>query len=110
MSEERPGQTPSGEPMHLPPATFEFLVASLRTQVEIALLRGPKNEEDPDFMVARHMIDLLAVLQTKTHGNLSMEEQRFLENSLTELRVRFVQAWEESRKKAAAAPAEAPQA
>ena len=43
---------------------------------------------------ARHAIDMLAMIQEKTRGNLSLEEQRMLENSLTELRFRFVQASE----------------
>jgi len=40
----------------------------------------------------------LGMLQDKTKGNLTLEEQRLLENSLTELRFRFVQALEESKK------------
>lgn len=50
--------------------------------------------EEPakDLAMARHAIDLLAVLRYKCKGNLSLEEQRLLENSLTELRFRFVQA------------------
>lgn len=86
-------------PSHLLPATFEFLVVSLRVQAELAMAAGPKEEEDPpDFNAARHVIDLLGVLQEKTKGNLTFEEQRLLENSLTELRFRYVQAWEDSQK------------
>ena len=35
---------------------------------------------------------MLAMIQEKTKGNLTLEEQRLIENSLTELRFRFVQA------------------
>ncbi|HPQ15604.1 MAG TPA: DUF1844 domain-containing protein [Bryobacteraceae bacterium] len=49
--------------------------------------------------MARHYIDLLGVLQEKTRGNLTLEEQRYLENSLTELRFRYVQAAEEKQPK-----------
>ena len=60
---------------------------------------GPENERPkPNLDMARHSIDLLAILQSKTKGNLTMEEQRLLENSLTELRFRYVQALEESKK------------
>ena len=48
----------------------------------------------PQPKLARHTIDLLALLQEKTKGNLSLAEQRLIENSLTELRFRFVQALE----------------
>jgi len=53
-----------------------------------------KDRPAPDFRVARHSIDLLAMLQEKTRGNVTMEEQRLVENALTELRFRFVQAME----------------
>lgn len=88
--------------MPLPPASFEFLALSIRTQAELHLGLihfGPEEERPkPDLGLARHSIDLLGVLQEKTKGNLSLEEQRLLENSLTELRFRFVQALEESKK------------
>jgi hypothetical protein len=75
---------------------------SLRTQAELQLglihFGEEKEKPRPDFDLARHSIDLLAVLQTKTKGNLTLEEQRLLENSLTELRFRYVQALEESKK------------
>jgi hypothetical protein len=44
---------------------------------------------------------MMGVLSEKTKGNLSLEEQRLLENSLTELRFRFVQVSEEVAKTAA---------
>ena len=95
----------------LPPATFEFLVLSLRTQTEMHLgLLGHENDEpEPDFRIARHSIDLLAMLQEKTRGNTTLEEQRLIENSLTELRFRYVQAMEHRKKKAAAPEPAAPQ-
>jgi hypothetical protein len=38
------------------------------------------------------------MLKEKTQGNLTLEEQRLIENSLTELRFRYVRALEESKK------------
>jgi hypothetical protein len=94
--------------MPLPPASFEFLTLSLRTQAEFQLglmhFGPPEEKPEPDFELARHSIDLLGVLQEKTRGNLSLEEQRMLENSLTELRFRYVQVMEESRKPKAGKP------
>ena len=75
---------------------------------------GEPSEEPPNLPAARHAIDLLAMIAEKTRGNLSLEEQRLVENSLTELRFRFVQALEQHQKKTAAgaadtvAPAEEP--
>ncbi len=87
----------------LPPATFEFLIFSLRTQAELQLGLMHFGEEGektkPNLPMAQHAIDLLGVLRDKTKGNLSVEEERFLENSLTELRFRYVQAAESQQQK-----------
>ena len=88
----------------LPPASFTFLVVSLRAQAEmqLGLMRfGEEEKAQPDLPLARHTIDLMGVLLEKTKGNLSLEEQRLLENSLTELRFRFVQISEEAGKASA---------
>jgi hypothetical protein len=86
----------------IPPATFEFLVLSLKTQTEMHLgilhFGEEKDRPAPEFRIARHTIDLLAMIQDKTRGNLNMDEQRLIENSVTELRFRYVQALEQSKK------------
>jgi hypothetical protein len=104
----------SGVP--LPPPTFEFLVFSLKLQTEmrLGLLKmGEETDDAPDLPAARHAIDMLGMLAEKTRGNLSMEEQRLIENSLTELRFRFVQVSESAAKPASGetpAPGEKPPA
>ena len=90
----------AGQPIEqevpLPPASFSLLVLSLRMQAEMQLglvhFGEEKDRPEADLDGARHAIDLLAILQEKTRGNLTIEEQRLLENSLTELRFRYVQA------------------
>ena len=97
-----PREPQEGRPFPLPPASFEFLAESLRLQAEmqLGLMRLGVEEEPPaDLELARHTIDLMAMLQEKTRGNLSLEEQRLLENSLTLLRFRYVQAVDEAKKK-----------
>ena len=49
---------------------------------------------EPNLAAAQQMIDILALLEQKTRGNLSVEERQLLENVLYELRVRFVEARE----------------
>jgi hypothetical protein len=87
----------------MPPASFAFLVESMlmQTQMQLGLLHfGEKDEEnEPNLPVARHTIDLLAMLEEKTRGNLTVEEQRLIENGLTELRFRYVQVLDEQNKK-----------
>jgi len=86
----------------LPPATFEVLAASLKMQVEMQLgllhFGEEKDRPKPDLRLARHSIDMLAMLEEKTRGNLTMEEKRLIENALTELRFRYIQAMERERK------------
>ncbi len=82
----------------IPPPTFEFLVFSLKMQAEMRLGLvnfGEEKDSAPDLPSARHAIDLLSMIAEKTKGNLSIEEQRLIENSLTELRFRFVQISEQ---------------
>ncbi|PYT15246.1 MAG: DUF1844 domain-containing protein [Acidobacteria bacterium] len=89
----------------LPPPTFEFLIFSLKTQAEMQLGLvnfGEEKHAEPDLPAARHAIDMLAMLADKTRGNLSLEENRLIENALTELRFRYVQVSEQAGKKSAA--------
>ena len=87
---------PESELPPLPPPTFEFLVMSIATQAQMQLglfhFGEEKDAPQPDLNMARHSIDLLGVIQEKTKGNLNLEEERLLGNSLTELRFRYVQA------------------
>jgi hypothetical protein len=88
----------------LPPASFAFLVLSLRAQAEmqLGLMRfGEEDKEPPNLPLARHSIDLMGMLLEKTKGNLELDERRLIENTLTELRFRFVQASDEAAKAAA---------
>ncbi|MFL6447476.1 MAG: DUF1844 domain-containing protein [Bryobacteraceae bacterium] len=83
----------------IPPADFFFLVESILMQAQVQLglidLGGEEETTEPNLPLARHSIDLLAMLGEKTKGNLTVEEQRLLENGLTELRFRYVQVSDE---------------
>jgi hypothetical protein len=75
-------------------ATCEGLVLSLYMQAMVQLgmpLREGEPPQQPDIIGARHTIDMLAVLQEKTKGNLTERERSVLENSLFELRMTFVE-------------------
>jgi hypothetical protein len=79
----------------MPKADFLTLVASLAGQATISmgLVEHPlKKQVTKDLRAARYAIDLVAVLETKTRGNLTDEEKRVLERVLADLRVRFVEA------------------
>lgn len=96
--------------MTLPEPTFEFLVATLGMQAQMHMglfVPDPSQAPEVNLPMARHMIDMLAMIQGKTKGNLSMEESRMLENTLTELRFRYVQATRANAGQAEA-PADSP--
>jgi hypothetical protein len=107
MSDEKPEEQPEAS-YPIPPPSFEFLTLSLRTQAEVQLglmhFGPPEEKPEPNLDLARHSIDLLAILQEKTRGNLTLPEQRMLENSLTELRFRYIQVLEDTRSKSRQKP------
>ena len=81
----------------IPPANFLFLVESIlmQAQIQLGLLNfGEKEEADaePNLPLARHSIDLLAVLQEKTKGNLTGDEAMLLERALHQLRLAYLEA------------------
>ena len=51
-----------------------------------------------DLDAAAQMIELLAMLQEKTKGNLIEQEERLLDDLLYELRLRFVQAQQDDKR------------
>lgn len=73
--------------------SFSTLIISLSTQALMLLgeIADPSSgEQQRDLPAARHLIDLLAVLQRKTTGNLDSAESALLERILYDLRMRFV--------------------
>lgn len=53
--------------------------------------RGSDEKPMENLELAKQNIDLLELMQSKTKGNLSSEENRLLEQLLFELRMRFVE-------------------
>jgi hypothetical protein len=79
----------------LPEPTFAELINMILMQAMIGLggMRTPDGRViAPDLEIAKHHIDLLALLQEKTKGNLTDDERRLLDAALYEMRMRFVQA------------------
>lgn len=72
---------------------FESLVMSLSTSAmyQLGLVEDPGRGPYPaDLEAARHTIDMLAVIQEKTRGNLTPKEEQLLEQLLYELRLAYV--------------------
>ena len=82
--------------MSEPSLTFTAFVLSLASTAAVHFgdLPDPNSgERAPENLAgAAQMIEILALLEQKTRGNLTAEERQVLEQVLYELRVRFVQA------------------
>lgn len=79
----------------LPPMDFSRFVVSLAetTLFHLGLIRISDSEEPrKDIQAARQTIDLLALLEEKTRGNLTENEQKLLTETLFQLRMAFVEA------------------
>jgi hypothetical protein len=79
----------------LGPVDFSTHVLSLASTVLIALgqMPGPDGELLPlDLETARHLIDVLGMLEQKTKGNLDEAEQKLLASLVYDLRVAYVDA------------------
>jgi hypothetical protein len=78
----------------LPKGNIAALISMLTTQALFALgVLGIKGQEqrEPDLELARYNIDMLEALEAKTKGNLTPEEEQALANTLSELRMGYVQ-------------------
>lgn len=78
----------------LPALDFTTFVLSLSTTVLASLGEIPEPDgvrHAVNLPVARQTIDLLLLLQGKTKGNLTGEEERLLNQMLLDLRMRYVE-------------------
>jgi hypothetical protein len=85
---------PPESELSVEPSGFETLVSylSTTTMFQLGLIAGPGGERIPaDMPNAHRTIELLEVLQEKTHGNLTANESRLLDDVLYELRMTFVE-------------------
>lgn len=76
--------------------TFSGFILSLATTAAVHFgdIADPNTGEraEPNLVAAAQMIELIAMLQERTKGNLLEPEERLVDDLLYELRLRFVQA------------------
>lgn len=93
-SEERTASGHTQAPP-LPEVNFSTLIMSLSSSALFHLGEIPDPQtgrKQQDLPLAKHTIDTIGMLKEKTQGNLTDEEQKFLDSMLTDLRWRFVKA------------------
>jgi hypothetical protein len=78
----------------MPDISFTQFVISLASSAAIHFGDMPDpsgtTNAEPNLEGAHQMIEILALLEEKTKGNLTAEERQVLEQVLYELRLRFV--------------------
>jgi hypothetical protein len=98
QAESEPGpetqaEDDTAETMPLPEINFATFVFSLSSSALLHLGEMPDpttNQTAMNLPLAKQTIDILAVLQRKTSGNLDEEEDNLLKTLLYELRMKYV--------------------
>lgn len=86
-TEEEPAQA-------APPITFLSFVYSMGTSALMLLgenLGEGSPNKPPNLIHAQEIIDLLTILDEKTKGNLTQEEETLLQEMLYTIRIKFVE-------------------
>ncbi len=87
-SKKTSSQTP------LPEVTFSSFILSLSSSAlfHFGELPDPvSKQKQKNIILAKQTIDILGILEQKTKGNLSKEEESLMENLLYDLRMRYIQ-------------------
>lgn len=84
---------PGGE--GAPPIDFTTFVLSISTSCMIQLgeISAPDGATEVDLEQARNTIEILQMLDRKTEGRLSGEEDRLLSHVISDLRARYLERW-----------------
>ena len=80
-------------PLQFPEINFATFVASLNASAlfHLGVIEDPSSgTKNKNLPMAKQTIDILSMLQEKTSGNLSTEEENMLKNILYDLRIMYV--------------------
>ena len=86
------GQTPQPA-QDIPEARFDVFISGLAMEALIALGDVPNpatRKQGANLPHARYLIDLLGVLEEKTRGNRSAEEDQLVKETVYQLRMRYL--------------------
>lgn len=90
------------EPEPASGVSFTGFIVSLATTAAVAFgdIADPNTGQrtEPNLSLAAQMIEIITMLQEKTHGNLSPDEAKLVDDLLYELRLRFVEAQRQDRR------------
>ncbi len=93
---EIPGEKDSGEgesTLRFPEINFSTFIFSLNTSaiVHMGIMKDPStNRKSKNLSMAKQTIDILSMLEEKTKGNLSADEEKMLKSILYDLKIMYV--------------------
>jgi hypothetical protein len=90
------GET-AAEEEQLPGVNFATFIFSLSSSALLHFGEIPdpaSGEKTKNLPMAKHTIDLLAMLEEKTQGNLTSDEEQLFKNILYDLRMRYIKETE----------------
>jgi hypothetical protein len=93
QDETRTGGDDRAKTYALPKIDFSTFVLSINSSalVQLGLIEDPgSGQKIKNLPLAKQTIDLLAMLEEKTRGNLTSDEENILKNILYELRMLYV--------------------
>ena len=77
----------------IPQARFDLFLSGLAMETLVALGDAPHpatRKQAMNLPQAKYLIDLLGVLEEKTRGNLIIDEEKLLKDTLYQLRMRYL--------------------
>jgi hypothetical protein len=89
------GEKESGKRGVLPKIDFSGFILSLYSSglVQLGKVEDPSTgKKSINFDLAQHTIDMIAMLEEKTRGNLTNDEENLLKTLLSEIRLAYVEA------------------
>lgn len=98
MHDKKAEAAPSAPPNEIDFATLVYSFAT-SAMMSLGMVQDPQSRKptEVNLSLAKQNIDILAMLQAKTRGNLSAEEAQMLEHFVTELRLMFVEVTKKAK-------------
>lgn len=78
----------------IPQVSFTLFISGLATQsyMHLGLVENPlTKKKEKDLNHAKYLIDILNILEEKTRGNLTKDEQNYFQSLLYDLRMAYVE-------------------
>ena len=92
--EAEKNETPKKEEIPLPEINLSSFVLSLSSSALLHFGQIPDpltKKKERNLPLAKQTIDILGILQEKTKGNLTKDEEQLIENLLHDLRLKYVE-------------------